>query len=153
MEDCTYVWSVMSMWKTSGEPTLTNISPHDNCPLDILFHNVWTRSQFAPWYSHQRNICVMSISPLDNLFYCIFAPWISWCIIISPDGFLVQWELPFINISSREYLAPFNSVLWIFCSTLLSKSEIYNPRNALAPTSLLNLKYKFLKQNYKICKK
>ncbi len=35
---------------------------------------------------------------------------------------------------------------------LLSKSDEYNPRNALAPTWLPNLKYKFPKQNYKICK-
>ncbi len=38
-------------------------------------------------------------------------------------------------------------------TTLLSKSEIYNPKNALGPASLPNLKYKFPKWNYKICKK
>ncbi len=36
--------------------------------------------------------------------------------------------------------------------TLLSKSEIYNPRNALAPASLPNLKFKFPKRDYNICK-
>jgi hypothetical protein len=37
-------------------------------------------------------------------------------------------------------------------TTLLSKFEIYNPRNAPAPASLLNLKYNFPKQKYKILK-
>jgi hypothetical protein len=36
---------------------------------------------------------------------------------------------------------------------LLNRSEIYNPRNALASASLPNLKYKFPKWNYKINKK
>ncbi len=39
-----------------------------------------------------------------------------------------------------------------FCWALLSNSEIYIPKNALAPTSLPNLKYKFPKQKYKILK-
>ncbi len=38
-------------------------------------------------------------------------------------------------------------------STLLSKSEIYNPRRALVLASLPNLKYKFPKWNCKIHKK
>ncbi len=37
-------------------------------------------------------------------------------------------------------------------AALLSNSEIHIPRNALAPTLLPNLKYKFPKQKYKILK-
>jgi hypothetical protein len=36
---------------------------------------------------------------------------------------------------------------------VLTRSEIYNPRNALASASLPDLKYKFPKWNYKIHKK
>ncbi len=40
-----------------------------------------------------------------------------------------------------------------FLGTLLSNSEIYIPRNPLAPASLPNLKYNFPKQKYKNLKK
>ncbi len=47
---------------------------------------------------------------------------------------------------------PAHRVCCALQATLLSNSEIYIPRNALAPASLPNLKYNFPKQKYKILK-
>ncbi len=49
------------------------------------------------------------------------------------------------------YINPYIHI-YIFIYALLSNSEIYIPRNALAPAALTNLKYKFPKQKYKILK-